>query len=248
MINRTNVPFDNYNKWHYLDEMSTIFMEQGGLTEEEIELLWNNSTIDAYINEFVKMQAGYLVGDNMMPTPYMDDISKELDASVSRLNNDNFSSWYNENGVSLKASLKHAMVKSNEVLQSKLVDKNIVFGETCSILKILNLMVVFYVIISIIIVVGYIILKVFGNAWTYAALIISHMITILATTATYMDMTSFNLVVFGIPYSPTKEMVLSCAPMYVFLMIVFSIITFIMIDKKYFILKKLKSVIFKKTK
>jgi hypothetical protein len=228
-----DVPFDNYNKWHYLDEMSTIFMEQGGLTEEDIELLWNNSTIDAYINEFVKMQAGYLVGDNMIPTPYLDDISKELDASVARLNNAQFSSWYNDNGISLKSSLKHAMVKSNEVLHSKLVDQNIVFGETCSILKVLNLMVAFYVILSIIIVLGYILLKVFANAWTYAVLIISHMTAMLATTATYMDMTSFNLVVFGIPYSPTKEMVLSCAPMYVFIMMVFGLITFIMIDKKY---------------
>lgn len=244
----TDIPFEVYNKWHYLNEMSNIFMENGGLTESDIELLWNNSSIDAYINEFVKMQAGYLVGDNMLPTPYLEDINKELDASVARLNNEQFSSWYNDHGVALKSSLKHAMVKSNEVLQAKLMDKNLTFGETCSILKILNLMVVFYVILSIVIIVGYILLKAFGNTWTYAALIISHIITMLATTATFMDMTSFNLVIFGVPYSPTREMVLSCAPMYVFLMFVFALITFIMLDKKYFILKKLKSVISKKTK
>jgi hypothetical protein len=244
----TDIPFEVYNKWHYLDKMSTIFMEKGGLTENDIELLWNNSSIDAYINEFVKMQAGYLVGDNMLPTPYLDDINKELDASVTRLNNEKFSSWYNENGTALKASLKHAMVKSNEVLQSKLLDKNLAFGETCSILKIFNIMIVFYVVLSLVVIIGYILFKLFGNAWTYSVLIISHVTAMLATSATYMDMTSFNLVVFGIPYSPTKEMVRSCAPMYVFLMIVFALITFIMLNKKYFIFKKLKSVIFKKTK
>ena len=244
----TDIPFDNYNKWHYLDKMSTIIMDNTDISEDDVEALWNNSSVDAYINEFVKMQAGYLVGDNMMPTPYIEDINKVMDASVNRINNASLSSWYNENGVAFKASLKHAMVKSNELLQSKLTDKSLAFGETCSLLKILNLMIVFYVILSISIIIIYALFKALLNSWTYMSLLISHIVVIFATTVTYIDMTSFNLVVFGVPYSPTAEMVAACSHMYTILMMCFSVFALVMIDKKYFILKKIKSVIFKKSK
>ena len=243
-----DIEFNTYNKWHYLDELSTIFVEQVGVPEADVETLWNTSTIDVYINEFVKMQAGYFVGENMIPTPYMDDINTTLDTSINRLNNETLSSWYNDNGVALKASLKHAMVTSNDVLYEKLNDSNLAYGETCSLLKVFNLMVVFYVLLSIVVVLLYILFKVFKNDWAYTAIYISQIIVMLLTTATYIEMTSFSLVVFGIPYSPTKEMVQACAPMYVALMITFAVLTVIFLNKKYSLWKNVNSVIFKKHK
>lgn len=201
---------EGYTSDYYVASVSELIAAQTQTSANNLYDYFDNSSFRYYTNEFIKMQAGYLVGDNIPPTPDTQKLQEYLDATIDNVTDDDIKTWYSEHRVELVSSLKDAMVNSNDLFSSDMLEKHPVFAESCLILKILNLLLLFYSTLALSIILIFCLIKVCKNKYTWVMLAVSQFVTAIATISTYFSLSDINFVVFGIPYSPTSEMIYDC--------------------------------------
>jgi hypothetical protein len=204
---------EGYTSDHYVACISELISAQTGVTLSDIYDSLENSNLRLYTNEFIKMQAGYLVGDNISPTPNTEKLRECLDSAIVLINNDSVTEWYAQHNVELNASLKDAMVNSNDAFSASMLEKNPNFAESCLILKILNLLLLFYSVLAMIVILMFCIIKLCKTKYTWFMLAGAQVLAAFAGLSTYFGLKNMSFVVFGIPYSPTAEMIHDCWPM-----------------------------------
>ena len=209
---------EGYTSDYYVAAISELIATQTKTSVDDMYDCFENSEFSYYTNEFIKMQAGYLVGDNIPPTPNTQKLQESLDLTMSKITDENITTWYAEHNLEIVGSLKDAMVNSNELFSSDMLEKNPIFAESCLILKILNLLLLFYSTLALSIILIFCLIKVCKNKYTWTMLATSQLVAALATISTYFSLKNINFVVFGIPYSPTYEMIHDCWPIFVVLL------------------------------
>jgi hypothetical protein len=206
----SDIMISTYGKSHYIEKISYLLNEQTGIdTEESISILMETK-LAAYMNEFVQMQAGHLVGDNIPPTPKMDDLDQNMTTAIALLDDEATSKWYEEHRVELNASIKDAMMASNDKFSVHILETDPVFGESCLILKVLNLLILFYTNLAIVIILTFFIFTALKTRYTWYALAGANIVSAIISVFTYLGLKDVNLVVFNVPYSPTQEMINDC--------------------------------------
>lgn len=206
----SNIVISTYGKSYYIENIATLLSENTGMDVEDIITTWQDSKLALYFNEFVQMQAGHLVGDNIPPTPKMEDIDTNVTSAIALLENEDVTSWYELHKVEFLSSIKDAMMNSNDRFSSSILETDPVFGESCLILKVLNLLILFYTCLAIVVILTFFIFTVLKTKYTWYALAIANLVSTLISIFTYVGLSDVNLVVFGISYSPTTEMVYDC--------------------------------------
>ena len=206
----SDIVISTYGKSYYVESVAELLAENTGTDVEDIIDVWQNSKLASYFNEFVQMQAGHLVGDNIPPTPKMEDIDKNVTYAIVLLENDEITTWYETHKVEFLSSIKDAMMNSNDRFSSTILETDPVFGESCLILKVLNLLILFYTCLAIVVILTFFIFTALKTKYTWYALAIANLVATLISVFTYFGLSDVNLVVFGISYSPTVEMVYDC--------------------------------------
>ena len=216
----SEVMVESYDKDHYTYNMAAIMLNESG-SSIDFELLWDaldESEFGLYLDEFVRMQAGYLVGDNLPPIPSTSDLHSKLNNVVNTINDEALTNWYVVNENKIVSSLKSAMINSNDVFSVEILETQPVFSESCLTLKILNVLLVFYASVALIVIFAFCVIKLFKNKFTWISLAITQLFSAIAATLTYFSLCDINFVVLGVPYQPTSLMVSDCLPIYLMLL------------------------------
>ena len=209
---------EGYTADYYVAVVSELLAAQTSLDVDAIYDKLQTSSFGTYSNEFIKMQAGYLVGDNIPPTPSTEKLRETLDVAIKNVDDEELNTWYEQHNVELTASLKDAMVDSNELFSASMLEENPIFGESCLTLKILNLLLLFYSALAIIVILGFCVIKVCKTKFTWPMLAISQFLSACICLSTYLSLKNINFVVFGIPYAPTDIMIRDSMPMFLILL------------------------------
>ena len=204
---------EGYTADYYVAVVSELIAAQTDIDVDVIYDKMEGTAFSKYTNEFIKMQAGYLVGDNIPPTPSTEKLREALDVAIKNVDNADLNAWYEQNDTTLVSSLKNAMISSNELFSAKMLEDNPIFGESCLTLKILNLLLLFYSALAIIVILGFCIIKACRTKFTWPMLAISQFLSALICIPTYFSLYNINFVVFGIPYTPTATMIKDAMPM-----------------------------------
>ena len=238
---------EGYTSDYYVAVVSELIAAQSGVTINDIYPAFDNSEFRVYTNEFIKMQAGYLVGDNIPPTPNTEKLQECLDKTIANIEIESITTWYSEHNVELVASLKDAMVNSNDMFSADMLEKYPVFGESCLTLKIINILLLFYSLLAFIVIFVFCIIKLCKTKYTWFMLAGTQVVSAIVAVFTYFGLNDINFVVFGVPYAPTSEMIKDCWPMLLILVLCELLIGGIFIFVNFFG-KKIKSRVISKKK
>ena len=204
------------------------------------------STFNDYTNDFIKMQAGFLVGDNGMPEPSVAFIQESLGKVFALVNDDLLNEWYQSNAVVLSTSLAHAMTMSNEYLSNEALQSNENFKEAVLVLKILNLFIAFYFILGIIVILMFCMLKIIYCNKTYLVLFIGQCVAAFMSTIHCLDLSSIGLMVLGHPYTPTQVMIKDALPLGIATIVILLIVGCVFLALHFNKKKNFKAVISRK--
>lgn len=206
----SDIMVGTYGKSHYIEKIAYLLSEKTGIDAEKSVAILLETKLADYMNEFVQMQAGHLVGDNIPPTPKMEDIDENMTTAIALLDDETTTKWYDENRVELNASIKDAMMASNEKFSVNILETDPTFGESCLILKVLNLLILFYTDLAIVVILTFFIFTALKTKYTWYALSVANILSAIISIFTYLGLKDVSLVVFNIPYSPTQEMINDC--------------------------------------
>lgn len=238
---------EGYTSDYYVAVVSELISAQTNVNINDVYPAFENSEFRIYTNEFIKMQAGYLVGDNIPPTPNTEKLKECLDKTIENINNESIATWYAENDTVLVSSLKDAMVNSNDIFSADMLEKYPVFGESCLTLKILNILLLFYSLLAFIVIFVFCIIKLCKTKYTWFMLAGAQVVSAIVAIFTYFGLKDIHFVVFGVPYAPTSEMIKDCWPMLLILVLCELLVGGVFIFVNFFG-KKIKSRVISKKK
>jgi hypothetical protein len=198
---------EEYCEGFYTYRLLAFIKDQTGIDDEEVTNILLISSFNAYTDDFIIMQAGYLVGDNMIPEPSYNYLQEYLSKAIKLTNNETLINWYQENEVVLVSSLVDAMSRSNDYLISKMTGEDSVFKESVLTLKIMNLFIVCYFLLAIIVIISFIMIVVTRNKKTWILLSIGAFFSAICNIIVYYDLPKISLVVLGTAYAPSAVMV-----------------------------------------
>lgn len=190
-----------------------------------------SETVTAYVNEFIRQQAGYLIGDNSLPLPDKTDINHILSASVRDKGSDLLQQWYNENKAYVTESFYSVLLSTNNLFDQTIVESDTSFVESVLILKVLNLNICIWIILGVAVVLfcitSFLRTKFFFFTFTAVSLFLSSVLS----TAFLLKIGSISFFVVGNTFTPTKQMILHIQTaliwipiVYVFISLVFSLL------------------------
>lgn len=216
----SEIMVESYDKDHYTYVITNIMVSESGTTVD-FETLWDaldESEFGLYMDDFVRMQAGYLVGDNLPPIPITTDLHSKLNDVVNTINNEELTVWYASNENAMVSSLKAAMLSANDVFSIEILETHPVFSESCLTLKILNVLLLFYSGIAFVVILAFCAIKLCRNKFIWISMAITQLFSAIAAAATYFSLEDINFVVLGIPYQPSSLMVKECWPIFLVLL------------------------------
>lgn len=237
---------ENYVDGFYTDKVVDLIVKETGLDKKIFESAMSISTFNDYTNDFIRMQAGHLVGDNLLPIPSAAKLEESLGKVVALINNDVLNTWYDANKTTLAHSIADAMNRSSDYLMGEAMNNRPAFKESILILKLLNLQIVFYVVMAVLAVLFFCLIKVCDNNKTWISLAITQALGLICALSIYFDLDKIYLVVLGNEFAANQTMIRDVSTLAIigFAVFVLSIGAFVALhfSKK----KTIKSVISKK--
>lgn len=111
-----------------------------------------SNEIKSYVGDFLRQQAGCLIGDNRMPTPNRNELKNIISASFESHGNEQTQMWYDENENALIESFYAGLIATNDRFSETLLTDNEPLAEAVLTFKVLNLSIcVYFMIVAIII-------------------------------------------------------------------------------------------------
>lgn len=160
-----------------------------------------------YVDDFLRQQAGYLIGDNRIPIPNKSELDGILSVAVTDIGGEHIQAWYTENKNVVIESLYAGLISTNDNFSVKMLTTNESFSEACMVFKVLNLSIVVYVLLVLAIALSAVIFfmqdKVKFSLFMMGNQIGSLLISILYT----IGIGDVSFVVLGNTFAPTEIMV-----------------------------------------
>lgn len=161
-----------------------------------------------YVNEFVIMQAGHIIGNNAMPTPVKPEVESIIASAIEKFASENTRAWYEENKVSVIDSFCAYLMEANVHLETLMLEDESAFSESCAMIKLLNLSVLSYIFAGIAIVLTFFIFLMGSKILLFASM---------GSTAALASVVSFaiadepiGLLILGIKLPLTGGAVAAC--------------------------------------
>lgn len=236
---------EEYTTEYYVDELIDIIVENTSLVHNDLFGIFYVSSFGSYTNEYIKMQAGFLVGDNMLPTPDFAIVQDLLDKAIALVKNDELNEWYASNRVALAASIQDSMIRTSNYFAEKTLSDD-AFGEACMVLKVVNVLILFYTLLAIIVIISYAAVKIFKNKYTWLCMAITQWASAIACIAVYSSLSDLGLVVLGFPFTPTSDMIKDVLPIFIAVFVIEVALGFGFYCLKFYRTNPLKSVIKRK--
>lgn len=236
---------EEYTAEYYIEEVIDIIVANTSLIHNDLFGIFYVSSFGSYTNEYMKMQAGFLVGDNMLPTPDFAIVQDLLDKAIALVKSDELNEWYAPNRVALAASVQDSMIRTSEYFAEKTLSDD-AFGEACMVLKVVNVLILFYVLLSIVVILSYATVKIFKNKYTWLSMAITQWASALACIGVYFSLSDLGLVVLGFPFTPTNDMIRDVLPIFIAVFLIEVALGFGFYCLKFYRTNPLKSVIKRK--
>lgn len=160
-----------------------------------------------YTNEFIRQQAGYLIGDNSLPSPSKADIKQLLTTSMQEKGSEQLQRWFLDNEDYLVESFFAVLLSSNKMFDEKIIGSDSSFAESVLVFKVLNLNISIWIFLAASIVL-FCILSFSQNrlrffVFSIIALFVSGLLSILFLSG----MNDLSFVVTDGIFSPTDQMI-----------------------------------------
>jgi hypothetical protein len=137
------------------------------------------------------------------------------------------------------------MIRTSNYFAEKTLSDD-AFGEACMVLKVVNVLILFYTLLAIIVIISYAAVKIFKNKYTWLCMAITQWASAIACLAVYFSLSDLGLVVLGVPFTPTSDMIKDVLPIFIAVFVIEVALGFGFYCLKFYRTNPLKSVIKRK--
>lgn len=216
-----------------------------------------SETVTTYVNEFVRQQAGYLIGDNLLPVPNKTDIEHMLTASVMNEGSDLLQRWYDENKAYVIESFYSILLNTNNLFNQEIIESDTSFAESVLVFKVLNLNICLWIILAITVILVCIASFLQTKCFFLTFMAIYQFCSGVLSTIFLLNINSISFIVVDDVFSPTKQMISHTQSALIWIPIIYALLSLVFallaVHKKWgitnifqsirrFFLKKIKKV------
>lgn len=190
----------------FLNELGKFINEGVDIEESDISILdiSNNKDLLSYIDEFVQMQSGYIIGDNEIPIPNIDAATKLWDEAVNNYASENTISWYNENRTMVVHSFCKGLSDLNNDFSADQIGSYDALSDSFLIFKVLNRSIASFILLIILGILVFACWMINRPNFFYTSLFFAQIFAVLLSFLTLFGIDGLTFVILGQAILPTQ--------------------------------------------